>query len=327
MKLIFKQIAVTLCIISSSAQAQVIFKSSIDNGGASTESTDGTQILYTIGEVNMQELSAASLKVSEGFIGPAFKVQVSPKILLQGPILNPLTTGLMNDQLRQNGFLPTTSPYQDQASANVSVFSATGANAIVDWVWVELRDASNRSKLINARSALLQRDGDVVDLDGNTILSMYAAPTNYYVVVNHRNHLGAMSQPSFPLKEKETTVVDFSGAQFSTFGNHAQAILNNGNKALWAGDTAGNNFVRFSGANNNANVIKDYILDDASNGFNSVTFSSTGYLNIDVNLDGVGRFSGAGNDSNILKDNVLQFPGNAFGSATFTINPTVPNTN
>ena len=49
------------------ASAQSIEKFSIDSGGAST-STDGIQMLYTIGEVNVQELSASDIYLSEGFI-------------------------------------------------------------------------------------------------------------------------------------------------------------------------------------------------------------------------------------------------------------------
>jgi hypothetical protein len=48
-------------------QAQTIEKFSIDSGGDNFN--DGTvQVLYTIGEVNVQELIAGNLIVSEGFI-------------------------------------------------------------------------------------------------------------------------------------------------------------------------------------------------------------------------------------------------------------------
>lgn len=47
--------------------AQSIEKFSIDSGGAST-SADGIQMIYTIGEVNVQELSASDIYLSEGFI-------------------------------------------------------------------------------------------------------------------------------------------------------------------------------------------------------------------------------------------------------------------
>jgi|SRR5690554_5789895 len=48
-------------------QAQTIEKFSIDNGGASTTNGD-IAIVYTIGEVNVQELNAGNIYLSEGFI-------------------------------------------------------------------------------------------------------------------------------------------------------------------------------------------------------------------------------------------------------------------
>ncbi|WP_400075439.1 T9SS type A sorting domain-containing protein [Winogradskyella sp. R77965] len=47
--------------------AQSIEKFSIDSGGASV-SSGNIQVLYTIGEVNVQEISAGGISISEGFI-------------------------------------------------------------------------------------------------------------------------------------------------------------------------------------------------------------------------------------------------------------------
>ncbi|MCB0437585.1 MAG: T9SS type A sorting domain-containing protein [Mangrovimonas sp.] len=61
-KLIYLIMCVGVC-----AQAQTIEKFSIDSGGSST-STGSIQILYTLGEVSVQEYSLGNLQVSEGFI-------------------------------------------------------------------------------------------------------------------------------------------------------------------------------------------------------------------------------------------------------------------
>jgi len=322
-----KKIATTLLLlIAITVTSQTIDKFSIDSGGA-TATAGGIEILYTIGEVNVQELNAGVISVSEGFINADFIIQVDPKIFLQGPLLNPATAGLMNDDLRSGSFLPTTSPYTDNATVDASVFNITGNNAIVDWVWVELRAANDNTNLINGKSALLQRDGDIVGLDGVSNLLMTAAPTNYYVVVKHRNHLGVMSSNIIALTEDNATVVDFKDAAFTTFGSNAQVQLTSGVMSLWAGDTNNAGQIKFSGADNNPNIIRDVVLADPLNGFNSLTFSSTGYLLIDINLNGFGQFSGSGNDSNIIRDNVLSHPANGFNSSTFTISTTVPPNN
>lgn len=321
MKTIFTLYSFLLCVFFGNAQT--IEKFSIDSGGASV-SAGGIQMLYTIGEVNVQELSTASVNISEGFINADFRISIEPIVFLQGPSLIPTTSGLMNDTLRESALLPTTSPYEDNATCNASVFDTTGNNAIVDWIWLELRAANDNQELINARSGLLQRDGDVVDFDGTSSVIMQAAPTNYFVVVKHRNHLGAMSAATINLSDTTSSIVDFTNPSFSTFGSNALVILNSGNTALWAGDANTDNSITFSGSNNDVNAIKDYILADPGNILNFITYVSSGYLSFDIDLNSATRFSGSPNDSNIIKDNILNHPGNLLNLRTFIINSTVP---
>ena len=316
-------IGLLFLLTSLSLNAQTIEKFSIDSGGNST--SGGTiQMIYTIGEVSVQEINTPSVSISEGFINATFRVLIDPKVFLQGPLLLPSVSGLMNDTLRENGTIPTTSPYEDNASCNASIFNTTGSNAIVDWVWLELRSATNNQRLINGRSALVQRDGDIVDLDGTSSVVMQAAPTNYFVVIKHRNHLGVMSSATANLSDLNTTIIDFTDSSFSTFGSNAQVVLNSGDTALWSGDTNSDDSIIFSGGNNDVNPIKDFILADPGNILNFITYASMGYLFQDIDLDGLAKFSGALNDSNIIKDNVLNHPANFLNLPTFTINTTVP---
>ena len=90
--------------------------------------------------------------------------------------------------------LSTTSPYSDGLTTDASVFTVTGADAIVDWVLVEFRDASDSSVILGSRSALLQRDGDVVNVDGVSPLAFNQVPGNYFIIIKHRNHLGLCLQ-------------------------------------------------------------------------------------------------------------------------------------
>ncbi len=64
--------------------SQSIEKFSIDSGGASA-SAGGIQILYTIGEVNVQEASAGGISISEGFINSLkLEIKITPIVFLQG---------------------------------------------------------------------------------------------------------------------------------------------------------------------------------------------------------------------------------------------------
>lgn len=93
----------------------------------------------------------------------------------------------------------------------------TGRDAIVDWVFVELRAENNQTNIVASRSGLIQRDGDIVDIDGVSPLSFAGtAVNNYYTVVRHRNHLGVMSAtPISP--EQLGSLVDFTSPATQTF--------------------------------------------------------------------------------------------------------------
>ncbi|MFL0354737.1 hemagglutinin protein, partial [Xanthomarina sp. GH4-25] len=83
-----KTISAILCLlVPFLGMTQTIEKFSIDSGGASA-TAGGIEILYTIGEVNVQELSAGNIQVSEGFINGSMKIKIDPKVFLQGPLLN-----------------------------------------------------------------------------------------------------------------------------------------------------------------------------------------------------------------------------------------------
>jgi Leucine-rich repeat (LRR) protein len=251
--------------------------------------------------------------------------KLQPKVFLQGAMINPNLgeETLMRDDLRALGYLPTISPYVDELTCDASVFTTIGNDAIVDWVFVELRDKLDNTLILDSKSALLQRDGDVVAIDGVSELDFSLWANTYYVTIKHRNHLAIMSNTTHVLNFIPPAL-NFSDGGVPTFGSNALVNMGSGNLALWAGDTNGTNKVNFTGSSNGSNVVKDYILADPSNILNFITYGSAGYLDIDVDMNGIGKFSGANNDSNVLKDNVLAHPANILNFITYTINTTVP---
>ena len=132
---------------------------------------------------------------------------LSPKIFLQGAYDS--ISNSMRDDLREANIIPTATPYSDGATVNASVFSTTGNDAIVDWVYVELRDKNDISTVVAGTSALLQRDGDVVALDGIANLSITAFDDDYYVVINHRNHI-AIATDTLKSLSTTNTVIDLT---------------------------------------------------------------------------------------------------------------------
>ncbi|MBO3116813.1 hypothetical protein J4050_08645 [Winogradskyella sp. DF17] len=239
----------------------------------------------------------------------------STKVQLQGATINPINgeENLMRDNLRTGGFIPTTSPYPDGKTCDSNVFNISGNNAIVDWIWVELRDPNTDTTIISSTSGLLQRDGDVVDVDGISPLSFDVPIGSYYVVVNHRNHLGVMTANPFNFDAAFSTV-DFTDSSTVAFGNNARSILGDGSLALWAGDVNGDGLVNFAGDVNT--VLVDIILFPGNTTFSSSYSAAAGYLPSDVKLDGNVNFS---DEINQLILSIILYPLNTSFSTSFNL--------
>ncbi|HRD54085.1 MAG TPA: hypothetical protein PKY96_15710, partial [Flavobacteriales bacterium] len=193
--------------------------------------------------------------------GGDVSVSVSVRAFLQGPYDN--TTQTMSDALRATSLLPAIEPYSASGYDHVAgggggsvlpaVLAITGSNAIVDHVVVELRNAATPGTVLATQSALIQRDGDVVAMDGTAPVTLYAAPGNYHVALRHRNHLGVMTSASLPLTSA-TTTVDFTLVGTPTFGTNAHVQIGS-RMALWAGDATGNGIVQYVGNGNDRDPI------------------------------------------------------------------------
>ncbi|WP_375239039.1 choice-of-anchor Q domain-containing protein [Aurantibacter sp.] len=235
-------------------------------------------------------------------------------IFLQGAALNPNAgeETLMRDDLRVAGIIPTTSPYSDNLVCNSNVFAITGDNAIVDWIWIELRDANDNTNVIEGKSALLQRDGDVVSLDGVSSVDFNQPSNDYYIVVNHRNHLGIMTLNTIALSTTLTTVDFING--MTTFGTNAQKDLGSGTMGLWAGDANGDNNLNYIGTLSEIPSISAQVFNDPNNtvfgGPPVATYASSGYSNADVNMDGITKYIGVFSDVPFVSDNIFNNPSN-----------------
>jgi hypothetical protein len=238
------------------------------------------------------------------------------KVFLDGPYS--ASTGLMSDGLRALGLVPTTEPYTGLGYSYIGttatttspvVLATTGPDAIVDWVVVELRAGTDPTIVVASRCALLQRDGDVVDLDGINALSIASAPGNWYVALRHRNHLGVMTAVPFLLSNTPTTI-DLRSAAEACFGPDARRTVSGTFPAttLWAGDVDRNNVVRYTGPANDRDPLLQAI------GGAVPTNTTSGYLPQDVNMDGVVRYVGAAND----RDPILQSVGGSVPTNTRT---------
>jgi uncharacterized delta-60 repeat protein len=226
-------------------------------------------------------------------------VALRPRVLLEGPFL--IGSGWMNDDLRSQQLLPLTEPYSALGyphtigggeTMSASVLVTSGQDAIVDWVLVELRGASAPHPVIASRSALLQRDGDVVELDGTSPVGFGLPAGSYRVAIRHRNHLGVMTATPFALSATPTTI-DLTSSATATWGTDARKN-NNGTMTLWPGDANFDGVVRYTGQNNDRDVVLQAV------GGVTPTNTVTGYFGSDVNMNGVVSYTGANNDRDII---------------------------
>ncbi|RKE95041.1 hypothetical protein BXY80_1224 [Ichthyenterobacterium magnum] len=252
------------------------------------------------------------------------------KAFLQGPLINPTNPAYMNDALRTNNDLPTTSPYQDLAVINTSVLNDGGTSGlgstsddIVDWIWVEIRSNVDNTLVVDSSSALIQRDGDVVDLDGTSDVILQGTTNSYYVVIKHRNHLGVMTGNPINLSVVASSI-DFTNASTLTFGTNAQVFLNKITKALWAGDANNDGVVQYAGDTPDSPSILSFILNDPSNLLNFPTHAISGYYTYDLDLNGTTQYSGLNPDTPFILQNVLLHPGNFLNLSTYKITEQLP---
>ncbi|WP_379967772.1 Ig-like domain-containing protein [Epilithonimonas sp. UC225_85] len=268
------------------------------------------------------------------------KICLSSKALLQGPLIN-LTDDsynaslIMRDDLRVNNLIPSTQPYTaapfnyagtETIATPTTVLADLGNNSIVDWVLVELRSATDPTVIIDTRAGLLQRDGDIVDVDGTSCLKFKTdANASYYVAVRHRNHLGAMTATPVVFNSASTQADLTTLALYKKSGaKENPAFTVGGANALWAGDLNQDGLILLSGSSggsdNDSKVISEAILNNPGNTFHALGYSYKAYDNADANMNGFVRYSNAGNDLLIINKNILEnSAGNIFKAIGYSL--------
>lgn len=279
-------------------------------------------------------------------------LSISIRVYLEGAIINNgnAKSGdnrhLMRDNLRMSpftgqSFIPVQDPYRypteyinivnkfKKVGAGTlsrfhviadpgTVFGITGQNAIVDWVFVELRSKNDAAQIVASRSGLLQRDGDVVDTDGISPLAFpQVAPDSFYIVIRHRNHLGAMS-----LIESSKDLIDFtslqtpiytlglvqsSGLDYTGLSMKENQLL--GYRALWAGNFDADGKLKFVNPNDDQNILFFEVLVYPNNTNSASNYNfGIGYLQGDFDMNSKAKYDNPNDDKNLLYYQMLLYP-------------------
>lgn len=255
-------------------------------------------------------------------------------------------TMLMSDNLRAANLLPLNQPYGGMEypdfaytgteATTAPVLSITGSNAIVDWVLVEIRDSVNPVTILSRKAALVQRDGDIVDVDGvSPLLFTGTDAGNYYVAIRHRNHLGVMTGTAVALSPM-ASIVDFTLSATSNYqlsgvtgSPHAQRTWGSTKRSLWAGNAGvvsnTEDKVIFQGSNSDVDEMYFKVLLDLGNTMFLPNYIVPNiYARTDTNLDGMVVYQGSGSDPDVSFFAVLQYPLNALFLPNYTLFEQIP---
>ncbi len=200
--------------------------------------------------------------------------RVKIKVFLEGPYTGSGMSTILNDSLPKSQVF-NAAPWNYSGTESVS---SIPNDSIVDWVLVELRQASLPNQAVDTssvgrRAGFLLKNGDIVDLDGySPLLISTTRSGKMYAVVYHRTHIPVQSADSLALTSNKL-FFDFTSAVSSAFGNaNPLKEVAPGVYAMYCGRVA----------TNTNNTIGNSDANAAWNNKNTI-----GYHEADVNLDGV----------------------------------------
>ena len=198
-------------------------------------------------------------------------LRLSLNVFLEGPFNGVDMTTILNPAYIPHSQPYSGSPWNYNGTENVSSIPTPD---IVDWVLIELRDATNAflatsETTIAQQAAFLLKDGSVVGLDGsiNPLLFENGPQHKLYVAVRHRNHIGVLSANEV-IKVNGIYTYNFISGASQAYGN-TQKEVGNGIWAMVAG-----------------NGVADIQIDelDKTNGW-EIQVGGLGFQQGDYNLD------------------------------------------
>ena len=231
----------------------------------------------------------------------------SIRVLLQGAY--DADNDVMSTLLNENGNLPDHQPY-DRPPWNYSGGEMLNSipDSIVDWVLLELRDEQDPSTLIERKACLLSKNGVVVSPDLTEKIYFDAEPGNYYLVIDHRNHLPVMSGNAVSMPGSD--LYDFTEVTITQPYLHENPFptviqLKNsgtGGYGMIAGDINVDGKLKYLGDDDDRGIVLSFIQDKTNS--QSINQYYEGYSKEDVNMNNKTLYLGEGDDRGIILNNI-----------------------
>lgn len=214
------------------------------------------------------------------------KISLSLKVILEGGY--DVASNLMTTELLQKGLLPPGQPYSQppwhypgQEGSGWAIADYPAGS--VDWVLVSFRTTPDATSVVAKTAGVLLEDGTVLFPNLEALSSN--AGSAFYVLVEHRNHMAAMSDGLVNVVNG-TLSYDFSVANSYNIGGSGQREVTAGIWALYGGDgdqlsdvvgydINGNDIGQWQLENGNFNVysLNDYSLEGDVNGLDRVIWN------------------------------------------------------
>ncbi|MCD4697881.1 MAG: hypothetical protein K8S16_16775 [Bacteroidales bacterium] len=260
---------IPLFVVSQSVSPEVVSSAGDYFEGANAS------LSWTLGEIATETYTSGNIILTQGFQQPTaitiHGIDLDVLVYLEGPF----ETGSMYTTLKNEGQIPLNQPY------NVSPWGYTGTenvasipDDVVDWVLVDLRDATGAAAAlpgtsVEMQAAFILNNGSVVGIDGSSVLQFTATISNDpYVVVWHRNHLGVLSATS-PVESGGIYTYNFSTSLAQAHGGGlGYKLIDTGVFGMAGGDANG-----------------DGVIDAADKALWSSNAGTNGYLSSDFNMD------------------------------------------
>lgn len=191
-------------------------KTGTASGPTPSTGTAGMIVYYVSQKINGCESDKAKVEVNIRS-ALATTVCLEIKVFLEGPLVGTA----MNTSLNKQGLLPGQTPSNKFATftpagqpyyySPINYFGKESVSVyepeVVDWILISLRTSpQNVSSTVYKTAALLKKDGTVRIITGCININ---PEVKYYVAVEHRNHLGAVSHEAIAVANNKL-IYDFS---------------------------------------------------------------------------------------------------------------------
>ncbi len=199
------------------------------NSGDSFDNINGPYITDGMPDRGALELGRPLPKYGANFDTGTCEVALDLCVWLEGVY----TSNSMTNTLENLGVLPAQQAY-NQPPWNYNGTELLTGSGVADWVLVSFRTGIDKESEIGQVAGLLQQNGCISFPEGSGLSCDLNTPV--YIVIEHRNHLPAMTPQPVSIVNNTLTFDFRSSNSYNNFSDDGQKQLPDGNWCLYVGN-------------------------------------------------------------------------------------------